>query len=200
MMYLLSESCALGAFLFCCSVYDCVCLFVQKMLSYLCVCVCVCMHMCMQVLVGFIPKEDSFPQQALSGCFWAHSVHSWRQLLSPAYLTSLLASTLFFFPQFFITYLYGCQKANALFILTQYSDSFQGSFLFYETSKLKENWSFIVGIKIILKRLQSQTIAAGVLKSYFYSIIQHKSSLKQEFSKAIMLQWPTECLKRDGSA
>jgi len=63
----------------------------------------VCMRMC--VLVRFIPTEDSFPQQALSGCFWAHSVHSWRQLLSPAYLTSLLSLLLLsspLFPQFLL--------------------------------------------------------------------------------------------------
>ena len=73
------------------SVYVSVCVSVHMMHSYMCVCACV--SMCVRVCWVF--REDLFPQQALSGCFWAHSVHSWRLLLSPAYLTSLLSYFLF---------------------------------------------------------------------------------------------------------
>lgn len=81
-------------------VYVCVCLFVHSSaFMYLCVCTCTL------VLVWFIPREDSFPQQVLSGCFWVHSVHSWRLPLSPAHLTSLLSSPLLRFFHYPLTFM-----------------------------------------------------------------------------------------------
>ncbi len=110
----------------------------------MCVCLSVCTHTHIythkrgSVLVCFILGEDSFPQQALSGCFWVHSVHSWRLLLSPAYLTSspLLSSTLLssVFPLF--TYLHVRYNIGELYVPIQCSLIHPGA-AFCKTCKTK---------------------------------------------------------------
>lgn len=157
-MYFLSESCALGAFLYSCSFCLCMCIFPCVQESFVCVCacmfVCVCVCKCKCVLVGFIPREDSFPQQALSGCFWAHSVHSWRQLLSPAYLTSLLSSPLLSF--LLLTLMSVIISVN---YASPCNTQIHCGATFYKAAKLKVIWSLKIGNKITPKRLQTLMFA-----------------------------------------
>lgn len=158
--------------------------------------------LCICVLVRFIPREDLFPQQALSGCFWANSVHSWRQLLSPAYLTHLLASFLLSsrFP-ILITDPILCQNINDLLFPTQWfflllflCICFFGSFL--QTTKPKENRSFIVGSKITPKRLKPKWLHWESRSPIFYGRTQYKGSLNLLFSKALNLQLYSVCLEK----
>lgn len=110
-----------------------------------------CVHV-MHVLVCFFPRKDSFRQQALSDCFWVHSVHSWRILLSPAYLTFLPSSHLFFAVYSFslptylrVNYNIGEPRIPVRqFALRQLST---------KQEKVNGNWLFIAGNNITPKRL-----------------------------------------------
>lgn len=169
-MYFLSESCALGAFLYSCSFCLCMCIFPCVQESF--VCACACMFVC--VLCVCV-------QMQVCAC----RIYSQRRLISPAGPVRLFLGAL------------GSQlEPTAVTCLPNISPLFSSpllSFLlltlmsviisvnyaspcntqihcgatFYKAAKLKVIWSLKIGNKITPKRLQTLMFALWVQELYF---------------------------------